>query len=291
MPKISIIMPVYNTGEQLYKTLMSVMGQLEKDFEVLMVDDGSDDALTLETEETFARFDSRFKLHKMEQNSGAASCRNFGIEHATGEYLIFLDSDDLFCNDLLSEMADTLDESGADICVSNFMMLDIVNNVKSPIYAKIKNGVTDRVFSLNELGDDGLSYWMPMQGNKMLRRDFVSDNNLRYQLIKNCEDMFFGYMSVIRAKKIVYCRKSDPLMIYRVNNPKQLSYVVDSRNAVKAFESLLEIAKEDSNEEAIRQLLTEMEATLEPMISRCRNEEYNAESRKEAAKLIEQYGS
>ncbi len=130
MPKISVVMPIYNTGEQLYKTLMSIMGQIEKDFEVLMIDDASSDALTIETEETFQRFDNRFKLYRQDKNTGAANCRNTGLTLVDSKYTIFLDSDDLFCDNMLLEMSRTLDESGADLCICNFMMLDIVNNIK-----------------------------------------------------------------------------------------------------------------------------------------------------------------
>ena len=288
MPKISIIMPIFNTGEQLYKTLMSVLSQKERDYEVIMVDDGSKDKLTLEIEQTFARFDSRFKLFVQESNKGPAISRNIGIQHANGKYVIFLDSDDLFCDDMLEEMASTLESSNADICISNFMMLDIVNNIKSPIYAKQQPGVTDRVFSLKELPESGLGFWMPMQGNKMLSRSFILKNDLYYQNLSNCDDLYFGYMSTIKAEKIVFCRKTEPLFIYRVNNKSQISYNVDSRNYVKAYELLFE-SIDTADDKVVSQLLYDLNNSIDNMISRCPNQEYNTECRARAQVLIRKY--
>jgi glycosyltransferase involved in cell wall biosynthesis len=290
MPKISVIMPIYNTGQQMYKTLMSLMGQIEKDFEVLMIDDGSTDELTIEIEETFQRFDKRFRLYRNQQNMGPGPSRNKGIDIAEGEYIIFLDSDDLFCDDMLSEMIDTMDESKADICIANFMMLDVVSNVKSPIYAKEKESVTERAFAAWELGEDGLSYWMPLQGNKMLRREFVRDNGLCYQSLSDCEDISFGFSCVIKAKKIVYCRKREPLFIYRVNNPKQLSYDVDSRNFARAFEYLLDGVVDKDNELLVKQVSTEMKKTMNDMMTRCSNQEYNRQCREMVDELLSRYG-
>ena len=289
MPKISVVMPVYNTGEQLYKTLMSLMSQQESDFEVLMIDDCSTDLLTIETEETFQRFDKRFKLYRQESNIGSAPCRNIGLKLSTGNYLIFLDSDDLFCDNMLKEMAYTLEKSEADVCVSNFMMHDVKNDLKSPIYADEKKGVTDRIFSLSELGENALGFWMPTPWNKMFRRDYVVDNDLEFQDLTNCSDMYFGYMSVLKAKRIVYCREHEPILIYRVNNPKQISFHMDSRNMIRAYVKLFE--KMANEEFARKQLMLEFINSLGPMMSRCPNQEINKECKAEAKALAKCFGN
>ncbi|WP_034445598.1 glycosyltransferase family 2 protein [Butyrivibrio sp. AE2032] len=288
MPKISVVMPVHNTGPQLYKTLMSLMAQSEKNFEVLMVDDCSSDTLTIETEETFERFDPRFKLLKQAQNIGSGPARNVGLQTASGKYLIFLDSDDLFCDNMLKEMSETLDKTDADVCISNFMMLDIGSNEKSTICAKGKDTVTDRVFTMNELGEDGLSYWMPTPWNKMFKRTYIIDNNILFQDLTNCSDMYFGFFSVLKANSIAYCQTPEPLLIYRVNNPNQISFHMDSRNMIKAFKLLFEnIDKNDKP--AISQLLTELRNSLEPMMSRCPNKKYNQECLEGAKEIFAQY--
>jgi glycosyltransferase involved in cell wall biosynthesis len=287
-PRVSVIMPVYNTGEQLYKTLMSLMAQTEKNFEVIIIDDCSEDALTKEIEQTFCRFDARFKLISQEKNTGAANCRNSGIEYVNGQYLMFLDSDDLFVDSMLKDMADTLDEFQADVCVLNFTMYDVKNDLVSPIIIFEEDGITKEVFSMDQLGEKGLSLWMPTPWNKMFNAEFVRSNDLKFQNLTNCNDMYFGYASVLMAERICLCRNKDPLLIYNVNNPKQISYTMDSRNMTTAFSALFELA-ENLGEMAIKQLILELMSILVPMLSRCPVEQYNIETKDIAKDLVKKY--
>ena len=91
-PEISIIIPIYNVEKYLSRCLGSVEKQTFKDFEVIMVDDGSTDGSAGIAKE-FAKRDERFKFFSRE-NLGASKTRNFAMEQATGEYISFIDSDD-----------------------------------------------------------------------------------------------------------------------------------------------------------------------------------------------------
>ena len=91
-PKISVIVPVYNTAKYLHRCLDSILQQSFKDFEVLLVDDGSTDN-SGEICDEYAAKDSRVRVfHK--ENGGVASAREIGIENAVGLYSIHVDSDD-----------------------------------------------------------------------------------------------------------------------------------------------------------------------------------------------------
>ena len=91
--KASVIIPIYNAEKYLENTLQSIKDQSYKNFEVLMIDDGSTDSST-EICRKFEIHDSRFRLIK-KTNGGVSSARNIGIEHAIGELLFFVDSDDI----------------------------------------------------------------------------------------------------------------------------------------------------------------------------------------------------
>lgn len=91
MPFFSIVIPTYNRARLLEETLASVFAQEETDYEVLVVDDGSTD----DTLETLARYGERVRVLK-QQNAGPGAARNLGIQEARGEYVAFLDSDDLW---------------------------------------------------------------------------------------------------------------------------------------------------------------------------------------------------
>lgn len=102
MPVISVVIPVYNVEKYLRRCVDSVTGQTFRDMEILLVDDGSTDSSGSLCEE-LARTDSRIRVfHK--ENGGASDARNYGIDRAQGEYLIFIDSDDFIDPDMLETL-------------------------------------------------------------------------------------------------------------------------------------------------------------------------------------------
>lgn len=95
MNKISVIMPVYNCEKFLKHTVRSVLEQTYENWELIIVDDASTDNSLLEARYYEAE-DDRIKVFAMPQNSGVSACRNFALERADGDYVAFLDSDDLW---------------------------------------------------------------------------------------------------------------------------------------------------------------------------------------------------
>lgn len=94
MPSLSIIIPVYNVEKYLKECVKSVLMQSIKDFEILLIDDGSKDSSGKLCDE-IASTDSRIRVYH-KPNGGLSSARNYGIDRALGEYIIFLDSDDFW---------------------------------------------------------------------------------------------------------------------------------------------------------------------------------------------------
>jgi glycosyltransferase involved in cell wall biosynthesis len=111
MPKISIIIPTYNSSLFLKRTVKSVLSQTFTDWELLMVDDCSTDN-TAELIEEFTKQDSRIKLYKTPQNSGGpATAKNIGINNAQGEYVAFLDHDDEWLPEKLKKQLELFETS------------------------------------------------------------------------------------------------------------------------------------------------------------------------------------
>ena len=107
MPRVSVIIPVYNGEKTIQKTVASVLNQTFSDFELLIVNNGSTDA----TSAIVAGFnDRRIRALSISRSSSARS-RNYGITHACGEYLAFLDADDLWLQDKLREQLQALQEA------------------------------------------------------------------------------------------------------------------------------------------------------------------------------------
>lgn len=115
---VSIIIPVYNTGTILSETLDSCLNQTYPNLEILVIDDHSNDAITLEVLSSYAQKDSRIKVITSVSNHGAGYSRNKGVEHCQGKYFTFLDSDDLLVEDFVEKLLKALIENHADMAES-----------------------------------------------------------------------------------------------------------------------------------------------------------------------------
>ena len=114
-PLISIILPVYNTGKLLCQTMDSILSQTFTSYEIIVVDDGSNEETAKECDK-YERKDSRVKVfHK--NNGGICKARNFGLQMARGEYFTFCDHDDYFCKTLLETEYTKAKNDNADIVV------------------------------------------------------------------------------------------------------------------------------------------------------------------------------
>jgi len=111
---VSIIMPAYCAEATIRASIESVLAQTLEDWELLVINDASTDA-TREIAEAFAEYDDRIRVFSSEKNQGVAAARNTGISHATGEYLAFLDSDDLWHEHKLEKQTNIISEKNAEI--------------------------------------------------------------------------------------------------------------------------------------------------------------------------------
>lgn len=117
MPTISVIVPVYKVEPYLRQCVDSILGQTFRDFELILVDDGSPDGCPAICDE-YAEQDSRVKvIHK--ENGGLSSARNVGLDVAKGEYISFVDSDDWIARGMLEAMFHKCVEFGADLAICN----------------------------------------------------------------------------------------------------------------------------------------------------------------------------
>ncbi len=101
-PLVSIIIPVYNSEELISETINSVLQQKYKNWEMIMVDDFSDDN-SIEIIKEYQQKDERIKLIRLDNNQGVANARNIGLKYAKGKYIAFLDSDDIWISEKLEK--------------------------------------------------------------------------------------------------------------------------------------------------------------------------------------------
>lgn len=130
-PKISVIVPVYNTEDYLEECFDSISLQTYKNFEVIVVDDGSTDR-SGDICDSYANKDKRFKIiHKI--NEGVSIARNIALEKISGDYICFVDSDDTIEKDMLKSFLELIDEYQADIIFSDREICKENTKITSPI--------------------------------------------------------------------------------------------------------------------------------------------------------------
>jgi glycosyltransferase involved in cell wall biosynthesis len=120
---VSIIMPAYNCGDFIGMTLDSVINQSYKNWEVIVVDDCSSDN-TAEVVQEYKKKDNRIKYYKLEKNSGAAVARNKAIDLATGKYMAFLDSDDVWFPEKLAKQIGFMEDNGYGFTCTSYTKID-----------------------------------------------------------------------------------------------------------------------------------------------------------------------
>jgi glycosyltransferase involved in cell wall biosynthesis len=122
-PLVSIITPLYNAEKFIHETIHSILKQTYSNWEHIVVDDASNDASVMIANRSINE-DSRFKLIQLEQNRGAAYCRNYATEQAKGEYIAFLDSDDLWHPQKLEQQIQIMEDGQHSVTFTSYLHID-----------------------------------------------------------------------------------------------------------------------------------------------------------------------
>ena len=221
-PYISIVVPVYNSFALLHDTLNCILHQTYTNYELILVDDGSSD-LTIQLISAAVQEDKRVKVIKQE-HLGAGIARNNGLKEATGKYVLFLDSDDLFMPNMLETLVDTADTYESDIVTFGFASFrDKPSNYTfSPC---LYDGNENRVFSSYELKNNIFQKTISAAWNKFFRRSYLLDCELEFQDLPFFNDEFFSRMAVLQSERLFYIK--DKLLFYRLNSPNNIHSAKD----------------------------------------------------------------
>ncbi|MBR3893359.1 MAG: glycosyltransferase [Alistipes sp.] len=200
---ISIIIPVYNVEKYIRECLDSIICQTFSDFEVLLIDDGSPDKSGDICDE-YATKDPRFKVfHK--PNGGVSSARNLGLENAQGEWVLFVDADDVIYNDCLEKCYNIATEDNLDLLQFKF---DREINKRNP-----QNNITSEVLSSAD--------FLNIRHNvcaacSFIKTSIIRDNSIRFNTnIKLAEDQLFILHAIKNSNRIKIT--NDVLYYYRPN--------------------------------------------------------------------------
>lgn len=202
-PKVSIIVPVYNAQEYLKRCVDSILSQDYRDFELLLMDDGSKDA-SGEICDAYAQQDGRVRvIHK--ENSGVSDTRNQALELARGTFLQFLDSDDWIVPEATRLLVRSMEEYNCDMVISDFY------RVSGERLAQKGDIEEDKVMSRQEFAsymiENPADFYYGVLWNKMYRRSIIEEYHIRMDTsISWCEDFLFNLEYIRHAESFLPCR-------------------------------------------------------------------------------------
>ncbi|WP_164509998.1 glycosyltransferase family 2 protein [Lacticaseibacillus porcinae] len=203
MVQVSIITPVYNVEEYLPKCIESILAQTFRDFELIIVDDGSPDK-SGSIADGYAKTDSRIRvIHK--QNGGAPSARNTGIDVARGKYLYFPDSDDWIDSNYIQTMYDYSELTQAELVMSGFTMKYVEAgtafsyHVSEPA-ADFENNDAVKLHMHTYFDNTMLA----VPWNKFYLNSYIQDNHLRFPDVK-WDDLHFNVEVLMNIKHVAVC--------------------------------------------------------------------------------------
>lgn len=203
--KISIIMPVYNAEKYLRDTLESVKNQSFKDFELVVVNDGSSDSSVQIISEYYDDINIRLINQK---NSGVSTARNVGIEKSSGKYIAFLDADDIMHPEFLNIMYKSILKQNSDMVFCEyipfygrcgFKSIDVLNLKYEALQSDQNKSVFDYMM---EIGLDA-ALW-----NKLIKKSIITKYNIQFNPQSSFgEDMFFNWKCVLASVNVVWVKE------------------------------------------------------------------------------------
>ncbi len=207
MNKISIIIPNYNNEKYIEQCIRSVLNQTYNNYEIIIVDDGSNDR-SVEIIETLSKKDERIKLMK-QYNQNASIARNRGIEAAKGEYMLFMDGDDYLYEKRTLEII--ISKIGSkDILIGNYAIADEENNVTGEY--RTEDDITKNTKDILEK----YAFVSPVPTNKLYRSSIIKNNGLFFDNVDIGQDLNFylKYLGVCKSATTINTK----IYNYRINS-------------------------------------------------------------------------
>ena len=245
---ISILMPVYNSQEYLKNTVQGVINQSYKEWELILVDDGSKDNsknICIELQ----KIDNRIRFVNKE-NTGVSDTRNIALDNAKGKYIAFIDSDDSVHKDYLKILLSSIEKSNGQLAVCGFKERKISTNgqieeLSRVFYPKEVSATEDMKDLIMDFGNSGLlnPLW-----NKLYSRKIIEENNIRFkEEVETGEDFIFNLQYFRKINNICFSKGELYYYIRRNNNSITYQYIDNMYEKGLEIHNLLEDFLKDMN--------------------------------------------
>lgn len=218
---VSVIVPVFNSEKYLAECITSICGQIYRNLEIIIINDGSTDG-SFDILNMYAKKDTRIKLITI-PNSGVSIARNTGLDHAKGTYISFVDSDDLIQSDMVERLIEVMEKEDCGMAISGIQMryskrksVKYVNYLPGIDYVKNKEDFEKTFSSFYQCK----AYLSPCA--KLYRRSIIERQHIRFRKhISLGEDMLFNYDYLECDFTSVVI--NEPLYIYRIEKKNSLT--------------------------------------------------------------------
>lgn len=205
---VSIIVPMFNSEKYITTTLDSFVSQSYKNIEVIVVDDGSKDN-SAEIVKEYAIKKSKVR-YIYQDNYGAPTARNLGLENSNGDYVIFFDSDDVMADRAVELFIKELEKTDSDLIIGDYKYINKNNlQIDSPTNPYFNEFINE--FPTYEL----LAFLDPIPGNKMYKKSFLINHNIIFDNVKIGQDLNFYLKAIGNEAQIALV--SETALYYRVH--------------------------------------------------------------------------
>lgn len=237
MPKVSVIVPIYNVEKYLEKCINSLLSQTLEDIQIILVNDGSKDNSGNIAKEYEQNNKDRV-IYVEKENGGLSDARNYGLKYATGDFIAFLDSDDYIEKNAYEEMYNKAIEENADYVECDFIW-EFPNKIRVDKQYPYKNK------------KEMLSFVRVVAWNKLIKRQLITDNNLEFPKGLRYEDVEFTYKLIPFINKFTYVDKP---FIHYVQREGSIANVQNERTAeiFTVLDNVIEFYKKNNIYEKYR---------------------------------------
>lgn len=235
--KVSVIVPIYNSSDYLSVCIESIVSQSYKNFELILINDGSTD----DSEKICKKYmaiDERI-IYFYQDNQGVSAARNKGLDIASGEYICFVDSDDYIDKLYIETLLNNMIANNADISICN--IVSIAKHKKKPLYEGKWEGILSAEEAIKEIiKRDSNHKFMGHLVTKMFCRNIIKGIKFNTNIFVY-EDMLFVYFAIKKSNKIFY--SSTPLYYYVQRNDSAMHEMI-SEKSFSSIESVSIICKD-----------------------------------------------
>ena len=237
MPKVSVIVPIYNVEKYLEKCINSLLSQTLEDIQIILVNDGSKDNSGNISKE-YEKNNKDRVIYVEKENGGLSDARNYGLKYATGDFIAFLDSDDYIEKNAYEEMYNKAIEENADYVECDFIW-EFPNKIRMDKQYPYKNK------------KEMLSFVRVVAWNKLIKRQLITGNNLEFPKGLRYEDVEFTYKLIPFINKFAYVDKP---FIHYVQREGSIANVQNERTAeiFTVLDNVIEFYKKNNIYEKYR---------------------------------------